>query len=74
MKYYGIKKPKSRYDEEYIWWIADSEHDAWNSFFSYPSKDKRSNGYRLPLSEAIRAYKSIGYECVELEITEKQVD
>ncbi len=74
MKYYGIKKPKTRYDEEYIWWLADSKDSAWQAFFTYPGKNKDLNGCRLPLSEAIRAYESIGYKCVELEIIEKQAD
>lgn len=68
MRYFGIKSPKS----DPIWWITDSEHNSWMSFFTYPNDLKERILHRLPLEEAIRAYKSIGYKCVELNITEKE--
>ena len=71
MKYFGIKTPKIDNKESYIWWITDSEHNSWMCFFTYPDRDKRLNMYRLSIGEAIRAYESIGYKCVELDVTEK---
>jgi len=71
MKYFGIKTPKTASHSSYIWWISDSEHNSWMSFFNYPNKDKELNSHRLPLAEAIKAYKAIGYRCVELEVVEK---
>ena len=64
MKYYGIKCP-----DGHIWWIAEDESRAWMAFFTYPRQDGNYTAYRLPLEEAIRAYRAIGYECVELNIT-----
>ena len=66
MKYFGIKTP-----DGVIWWIADSRHNAWLAFFTYPSKQRELKPHRAPLGEAIRAYEAIGYLCVELEVTEK---
>jgi hypothetical protein len=72
MKYFGIKTPnESVHLPSYIWWIDQSEHDAWMSFFQYPSKENKLNPHRVPLADAIRAYKAIGYKCVELELIEK---
>jgi len=71
MKYFGIKTPEPH---SYIWWIADSQHNSWMSFFTYPSKDGDGPApHRLPMCDAIRAYKGIGYRCVELEVKEKVV-
>lgn len=66
MQYFGIRKPDGR-----IWWLADSEHNAWISFFTYPSEKQEKMPHRLPISEAIQAYQSIGYRCVELDVREK---
>jgi len=75
MRYYGIKTPEiedeGEFDEPYIWWFAGSEHKAWDAFFMFPDKKMFLNSHRAPLAEAIRAYESIGYKCVELEVTEK---
>lgn len=71
MKYYGIKTPEKPSVPSYIWWVADSEHNSWNAFFTYPNKSREFNRHRLPLSEAIKAYESIGYKCVEVDVTEK---
>ena len=68
MKYFGIQTPKTDRDESYIWWIAPSKHLAWDSFFHFPNKDGERNAYRGPMSEAKRAYKAIGYRCVELSV------
>ena len=62
---YGIKCPNGR-----IWWFAEDESRAWLAFFSYPSGPNRENACRAPLAEAIEAYKSIGYKCVQVEIHE----
>jgi len=59
MRYFGIKKPDGT-----IWWIADSEHNSWQAFFD-------TTAHRLPLDEAVQAYKAIGYRCVELEVKER---
>jgi len=67
MKYFGIKTPG---DASYIWWIATDKHQCWGSFFQYPDKNDKMNSHRLPMSEAIRAYESIGYKCVELDVRE----
>jgi len=40
------------------------------SFFRYPSKKNEYNAHTLPLADAIRAYKGIGYKCVELKVEE----
>jgi len=71
MRYFGIKTPETDNISSYIWWISDSEHSSWQSFFQYPSKSGDINPHRLPLEEAIKAYESIGYKCVELTILEK---
>lgn len=65
MRFFGIKKPCGM-----IWWIADSEHNSWLAFFTYPSESGERNAHRLPLAEAIKAYQGIGYRCVELEVRE----
>jgi hypothetical protein len=65
MKYYAIKQPSGP-----LWWIADSEHNAWMAFFTYPNQEGNRTAYRLCLADAIRAYRAIGYECVEVAITE----
>ena len=70
MKYYGIKTPKSEKKQSYIWWIADSEYMAWMSFFQYPNKEGERIPHRLCLADAKRAYKAIGYKCVELDVKE----
>ena len=64
MEYYGIKVPKTEYDEPYIYWIADGELNSWQMFF------KNANPHRAPLSTAIEAYEAIGYKCVKLNIKE----
>lgn len=73
MRYFGIKIPKSSAHDSYIWFITDSEHSSWMSFFSNASKTHEYNAHRMPLEEAIRAYKAIGYKCVELDVTEIEV-
>lgn len=70
MTKFGIKTPKNNYwPERAIHWIGDTEHEAWRAFFTQPYKQELK-GYRLPLAEAIEAYESLGYECVELELRE----
>ena len=71
MNYFGIKTPQRNNEDPYIWWIANSEHESWMSFFQYPSAKREMNAHRLPLEEAIRAYQSIGYRCVALDVQEK---
>jgi hypothetical protein len=71
MKYFGIKTPGSSESPSYIWWIEGSEHNSWLAFFEFPSKEGNVNPHRLPLEEAIRAYKAIGYKCIEVEVKEK---
>lgn len=70
MDYFGIKTPQRDNAAPYIWWIANSRHEAWISFFQYPSANGYSNAHRLPLDEAIRAYEAIGYRCVALDVRE----
>ena len=64
MKYYGIKTTSDINKKSYIYWIGTTKFESWRLFFSEKS-------HRLPLEEAIRAYESIGYKCVEVELTEK---
>lgn len=71
IRYFGIKTPKNKNESGYIWWISNTEHDAWTSFFTFPSRDRTVNPYRTPLADAIRAYEAIGYKCIELDVTEK---
>lgn len=71
MRYFGIKTPEKENEKSYIWWIAEDEHRCWMQFFTYPNKNNEMNSHRLPLFDAIRAYKAIGYKCIELEIKEK---
>lgn len=71
MDYFGIKTPNTDYCQSYIWWIAATKQEAWISFFEYPNAKKEMNAHRLPLAEAIHAYESIGYQCVELDVVEK---
>ena len=72
MDYFGIKTPKRINEDPYIWWIANSSHDAWMAFFQYPSAKYEMNAHRLPLAEAIKAYEAIGYECVTLDVKERK--
>ena len=58
MNYYGIITPDNI---DWIGWIGSDEHRVWSNFFN-------DNPHKLPLAEAIKAYKSIGYKFVELEI------
>jgi len=74
MKYWGIKTPKTDNQDSYIWWITNNDHSSWMSFFTQSNKDGEFNAYRLPLATAIKAYKGIGYKCVELLIKEKEDD
>ena len=48
MDYFGIKTPQRDNEAPYIWWIANSRHEAWMSFFQYPSAkfDRRSRFLR----------------------------
>jgi hypothetical protein len=71
MSYFGIKTPPRDGMPGYIWWIADSRHGSWMSFFKYPNKEREMNSHTYPLADAIRAYEGIGYKCVELEVLEK---
>lgn len=71
MQYFGIKTPEENNQESYIYWISDSEHNAWALFFEHPNKDGNKNYWKPPCFDAIRAYKAIGYECVELNISVK---
>ena len=64
MKYYGIKTPKTKYDDPYIYWIANDEFNSWQMFF------QKSNPNRAPLDTAIKAYEAIGYKCVKLNVKE----
>jgi hypothetical protein len=65
MNYYGIKYPDDDpLNSGRIYWITSSEHNSWIEFF-------KDNANRAPIATAIRAYESIGYKCVELEIKEK---
>ena len=59
MRYFGIKKPDGE-----VWWIAEDASRAWLQFFGNVPN-------RSPIAEAIRAYESIGYKCVELDVREK---
>lgn len=74
IRYYGIKTPgKPEIDQEsYIYWIGNSEHEAWMAFFHYPKNGERGL-VAFSLSEAIEAYEAIGYRCVELEVKELNV-
>lgn len=59
MKLFGIKTPADN-----IFWIAEDQYRSWCLFFKeYPN--------RPTISEAIKAYESIGYRCVEVEVIEK---
>lgn len=70
MDYYGIRTPDKPETPSYIWWISDTKHNAWMSFFKYPSRDDGHNAHNLPLADAIRAYEGIGYKCVRLKVEE----
>ena len=65
MEYFGIKTPVGEEKKSYISWITKDEHQSWALFFQYPEKY-----YRLPMFEAIKAYKAIGYQCVKLIVKE----
>jgi hypothetical protein len=69
-KWYGIKTPDEKFQESYIWWITNSEHDSWWSFFSYTTSHGSPANHRLPIGQAIKAYEAIGYKCVKLKVTE----
>jgi hypothetical protein len=65
MKYYAIKHPSKEHEEPLYFYLDIDIHNCWNKFFS-------NNNSRMPLGEAIKAYKAIGYQCVEVNITEKK--
>jgi hypothetical protein len=69
MKYYGIRTLGK---DPYIWWITNGEHESWMAFLHHPNREGQGNAYRLPLAEAIKAYKLLGYECVEVSVCEVQ--
>ena len=71
MRYFGIKTPETASSKPYVWWITDSEHKSWMSFFKIANKDGEHNAFTLPLADAIRAYECIGYSCVELDVKEQ---
>lgn len=64
IQWYGIKTPETEFDNSIIMHVTKSIYTTWNDFFRY-------NAHNLPLEEAKRAYKSIGYKCVELEVKVK---
>ncbi len=64
MKYYGIQTPKQGHQDSYIYWITHSSHESWMLFFQISG-----NPIKFTISEAIKAYKSIGYKCIELHVT-----
>ena len=70
MKYYGIKAPKTDANESYIWWISFDTYKCWEMFFTQPNSNGEHMPSKLCRAEAIRAYESIGYECVELSVEE----
>lgn len=70
MKYFGIKTPETNTEKSYIHWIGSTAKHSWQSFFQYPNELGILNFHRLPIFEAIKAYKAIGYKCVKLDITE----
>ncbi len=63
MKCFAIKKPAMDVEDEVIWWFGIDAPNAWRAFFG-------EHAHQFPLDEAIRAYKSIGYKCVEVEVKE----
>ena len=69
MKYFGIKTPAREHQSSYIWWIANTVHDSWSAFFTYPNNVREMNACRPPIADAIRAYQAIGYRSVELSVT-----
>ena len=69
MKYFGIQTPAREHQSSYIWWIANTVHNAWLAFFNYPTSVGEMNAMHHRTEEAIRAYEAIGYECVELSVT-----
>jgi hypothetical protein len=44
--YFGIKTPQRDNEAPYIWWIANSRHEAWMSFFQYPSAKREMNPHK----------------------------
>ena len=66
-KWFGIQTP-----DNIVWWITNDEHDSWMTFFCRDTSKGGAAYHHLPIAEAIRAYESIGYKCVELEVTIKE--
>lgn len=76
VRYYGIKTPEKSYQKSFIWWISIDRSAAWMYFFNY-DHDKgqgTAHPFRGSLGEAIDAYEAIGYECVEVNIVEKETN
>ncbi len=71
MKYYGIKTPEDAKTPSYIYWISTSESGCWQLFFNVGDKKHYMHGC---MSDGMRAYKAIGYKCVELRVNEKELD
>jgi hypothetical protein len=74
MKYFGIKTPKTIKDDSYISWISYDEHNCWSMFLNHSGKDDQNHRFHGSMSEAIRAYESIGYKLVELDVLEKEIE
>lgn len=71
---YAIKAPEEGVYKAYMWWVADTPHAAWDSFFTFPSRTGERNAHRAPLATAIAAYEAIGYKCIKVKITEVEDD
>lgn len=68
MDYYGIQTPDKPETPSYIWWVTNSKHNSWMSFFNVENKEGCRNASVLPLHDAILAYEGIGYKCVRLKV------
>ena len=71
-RWYGIQVPDEENEKDLVWWLTNSEHDSWMSFFAYPTTKGAPPFRCLPIATAIRAYEGLGYKCVELEVKIKE--
>jgi len=60
---YGIKTPGDDNIPPYYSWVTEDSFSTWRLFFG-------EHQSRAPTATAISAYESIGYKCIELDVTE----
>ncbi len=58
VRYFAIKRP-----DGLLVSLRFNGHDSWRKFFD-------DHTYKLPMAESIKAFESIGYKCVQVDVKE----